>query len=128
MTETAISTLIGYLVILVILSGFFSGSETSITSINRHKLQHNANKNNKRALTLVSLLKNPDKILSAILIGNTLSNIIASSITTVIAIRIGGELTTFLAPFILTIIVFGLLVDEYQYYYNHNQKFPHFLS
>jgi len=105
MTETAISTLIGYLVILVILSGFFSGSETSITSINRHKLQHNANKNNKRALTLVSLLKNPDKILSAILIGNTLSNIIASSITTVIAIRIGGELTTFLAPFILTIIV-----------------------
>jgi Mg2+/Co2+ transporter CorB len=105
MSEPSTSTLLIILFILVILSGFFSGSETSITSLNRHKLQHNAKKKNKNAMLLMSLLHNPDKILSAILIGNTLSNILASSITTIIALRFGGEIIAISAPFMLTLII-----------------------
>lgn len=105
MTDPNSSTLIITLVILVTLSGFFSGSETSITSLNRHKLQHNANKKNKNALLLMSLLKNPDKILSAILIGNTMSNILASSITTIVALRMGNDIAAISAPFLLTLVI-----------------------
>lgn len=103
--ETTTGTLIINLCLLLVMSGFFSGSETSITSLNRHKLQHNARKKHKDALTLMRLLKKPDRILSAILIGNTLSNILASSIMTIIALRIGGEAIILAAPFILTLVV-----------------------
>ena len=105
MNELSISFLFMILVMLIMLSAFFSGSETSITSLNRYKLQHRASKKDSDALRVIKLLKTPDKILSTMLIGNTFSNIFASSIATIAAIRIYDDLGAIIAPIILTIIV-----------------------
>ena len=105
MTDSTATHLILLLFFLILLSGFFSGSETSITSMNRYKLQHRANQKHKQAMTLLRLMQKPDEILSAILIGNTLSNIIASSIVTLLAIHFGGDIITVAAPFALTLVI-----------------------
>lgn len=98
-------TLVIALVVLVILSGFFSGSETGMVSLNRYRLRHLAKKNHKAAIRVERLLSRPDRILGVILIGNTFANVLASAIATVLAVRWAGEFGAFLATVILTVVL-----------------------
>jgi Mg2+/Co2+ transporter CorB len=101
-------TLIISLVILIILSAFFSSSETGMMRLNRYKLKSIINSKDKRrkaAMRVVELLKRPDRLIGVILIGNNFVNIFAATVATLIAERLWGNLGLVLAPIALTIIV-----------------------
>ena len=76
------------LLILVCLSGFFSSAETSLTTVNRVRLKTMADEGNKRAQTALNVLEKYGKMLSAILIGNNIVNLYASSLATTLALSI----------------------------------------
>ena len=105
MIDLSNTSLFIIIVVLVVFSAFFSSSETSLTALNKYRLQHEAKKNNKRATRILNLLSNPDKILSTILIGNTFANILASTIATILAIRLAGDYGSVIAPIFLTIVI-----------------------
>lgn len=93
------------LVILILASAFFSSSETSMMAINRYRIKALSIKNNKQAKRVNRLLNNVDNLIGAILLGNNFVNILAASISTVIAVRIGGEDAILLASLLLTLVV-----------------------
>jgi Mg2+/Co2+ transporter CorB len=93
------------LVVLIMVSGFFSGSETGMMSLNRYRLRHLAKHHHKNAIRAQKLLKRPDRLLGMILIGNTFANILASSLATILAVRLFGDVGIALATVILTIVV-----------------------
>lgn len=99
------TSLLVILVFLIILSGFFSGSEIGMMSINRYRLKHLVKKQDKRAIRVNQMLSQPDKLLSVVLIGNTLANIVASTIATLIGQKLYGDMGVAIATIILTIIV-----------------------
>ncbi len=82
MEEPASLFLILAIIILIILSAFFSGSETALLSFSRLRLKHLARKGDRRALVILALLKRPDRLLGTILVGNNLVNTAAVSIAT----------------------------------------------
>ena len=79
------------IIICVILSGFFSATETSFSSLNRIKVKNLANKGNKRAALVLKLSDNYDSLLSTILIGNNIVNIACSSLATLLLVKLLGE-------------------------------------
>lgn len=91
------------LVVLVILSGFFSSAETALTTVNRVRMRALEEDGNKRAAKVNKILDNYGKMLSAILIGNNIVNLTASSLATTLAMRI--NLAVGIATGILTIVV-----------------------
>ena len=93
------------LLALIILSGFFSSSETSIMSLNRYRLKHLVKKKHKGAKFTQVLLSRPDQLIGLILIGNNFVNILAASIATVICVRLWGDLGYAIATGSLTIII-----------------------
>jgi Mg2+/Co2+ transporter CorB len=93
------------LFLLIIVSGFFSCSETGMMAINRYRLQHEAQSGNKRAKQILTLLKRPDRLLGVILIGNTFANIFASTLATIITIELYGQASAFISSIILTFVV-----------------------
>lgn len=93
------------LFLLIVLAAFFSMAETAIMAMNRYRLRHKARLKKRYALHLLKLIKRPDRILGAILIGSTFANILASSIATMIALHFGGERAALIAAFILSLIV-----------------------
>lgn len=95
----------GLLVFLVILSGFFSGSETGMMSLNRYRLRNLARKGDKNAMRVSELLERPDRLLGVILLGNTFANILASAVATVLAVHYFGETGVLLMTVVLTIII-----------------------
>jgi CBS domain containing-hemolysin-like protein len=101
-------------VILVILSGFFSSAETAFTAANRLKLRHMAEEGSKSAKRALRLIENPSKLISALLIGNNIVNIFASSLATLVAIDLYGISATGIATSILTIviIIFGEITPK----------------
>ena len=76
------------LIILLLLSAFFSSAETALTTVNRIRIRSLADENVKGAKTVAKLIENPSKLLSAILIGNNIVNLSASSLATTFAISI----------------------------------------
>lgn len=100
-----LSTLLILLIFLILLSGFFSGSEIGIMSINRYKLKYLVKKQHKQAIRVNQLLARPDKLLSVVLIGNTLANIVASTIATLLGQHFYGDLGVVIATIILTVII-----------------------
>lgn len=96
--------LFGALAILLVLSAFFSGTETALMSINRYRLRHRARAGHKGALMTERLLARPDRLIGLILLGNNLVNFSASALTTLIAARIGG------AAVAISVVVFTLVV------------------
>ncbi|SFN90562.1 HlyC/CorC family transporter [Proteiniclasticum ruminis] len=102
------------LVILVISSGFFSSAETAFTAANRLKLRHMAEEGSKSAKRALRLIENPSKLISALLIGNNIVNIFASSLATLVAIDLYGISATGIATSILTIviIIFGEITPK----------------
>ena len=105
MNEIPLGMLIGILVFLLIASGFFSGSETGLMSLNRYRLRNLAEKQHRGAQKTERLLTRPDRLIGVILLGNNFVNILASAIATLIGIRLFGEAGILIATSALTIIV-----------------------
>ncbi len=102
------------IVILISLSAFFSGSEIAFASVNTIRLQNAAEKGDKRAQIAHYICQQYDKALCAILIGNNLVNIAASSVATVIALQIAGDSGAVYATAIMTvlILIFGEIMPK----------------
>ena len=102
------------LVILLGLSAFFSSAETALTTVNKIKMRSLADDGNKRAKIVLKLTDNPGKMLSAILIGNNIVNLSASSLTTTIAIGFGADIAVAIATGIITvlILIFGEITPK----------------
>lgn len=102
------------LVILLGLSAFFSSAETSLTTVNRIRIMNLAEEGNKRAIILLKVVDDSGKMLSAILIGNNIVNILASSMATVLATRLFGSKGVGIATGVLTvlILVFGEITPK----------------
>lgn len=91
MDELPLGALLAALLLILICSGFFSSSETSMMALNRHHLNHLARKGNKRARLTAKLLTQTDKLLGSILFGNTLLNVAAAALTQIIILRLFGH-------------------------------------
>lgn len=96
-------------IILLCLSAFFSSSETALTTVNQIRMRTLADNGDKRAARVLHVTGNPGKMLSAILIGNNIVNLSASSISTSLAIHLFGNTGAGIATGILTflILIFG---------------------
>lgn len=91
--------------ILILLSAYFSGSETGMMSINRYRLRHLEKQKHKGAKRVSKLLERPDRLIGLILIGNNLVNIAASAIATIIGLRLLGDVGVLAATIILTLVI-----------------------
>jgi Mg2+/Co2+ transporter CorB len=105
MEEIALGSLYVVLLVLILLSGFFSSSETGLMAINKYRLRHLANKGHRGAKLAQKLLKTPDRLLGLILLGNNLVNILAASIATMIGIRLWGASGIWVASLALTVVI-----------------------
>lgn len=105
MDEIPLSLLFGALVFLIILSACFSGSETGLMTLNRYRLRHLANDGHGGAKRAQKLLERPDRLIGLILLGNNFVNILASSLSTVIALRLWGEAGIAIAAGLLTLVI-----------------------
>lgn len=92
------------LCILLLLSGFFSSAETALTTANKIRIRSLAEEGNKRAQTVLKVTEDSGKLLSAILIGNNVVNISASSLTTTLAYGLAGPAVA-IATGILTVLI-----------------------
>ena len=97
--------LAGLLFLLLLLSAFFSGSETALMSLNRYQLRHKAREGHRGARLAENLLKRPDRLIGLILLGNNLVNFSAASLVTLIAQDIGGKPAVAIGTGIFTLIV-----------------------
>ena len=102
--DPSLLSLIVTLVFLLILSGFFSGSETGMMAANKIKLKNLSKKSKNSAKRALELLKKPDQLLSAILVGNNFANILASAIVTIIFLNY-LDASVLLGSIILTIVI-----------------------
>ncbi len=93
------------LVMLIILAAFFACAETALMAVNRYRLRHKAELKRKYAMRLLRLLKRPDRLLGAILIGSTFANILASSLATMIAVHYWGDRAALIVAIVLTLII-----------------------
>ena len=102
------------LVLLLALSAFFSSAETALTTVNKIKLKTMADDGDKRAVRVLNVVERPKKMLSAILIGNNIVNLSASSLATTLAIDIFGSVGAGIATGILTllILIFGEITPK----------------
>lgn len=102
-----LSVLLGILLLMLVLSAFFSGSETSLMTLNRYRLRHLIKLKHSGAIKANQLLQRPDRVLGLILLCNNFVNNFASSIATVIAIKLYAdeESSVAIAAALLTIIM-----------------------
>jgi len=103
--EVPLAALVGLLVTLLLLSAFFSGSETALMSLNRYQLRHKAREGHRGAKIAERLLQRPDRLISLILLGNNLVNFSAASLVAIIAFKLGGQPAVALGTLILTLVV-----------------------
>jgi len=103
--DVPLGALIGLLVTLLVLSAFFSGSETALMSLNRYQLRHKAREGHRGAVLAERLLKRPDRLIGLILLGNNLANFSMVAVVTLMAVQIGGEAAVAIATGLLTLIV-----------------------
>lgn len=98
------------LIVLILLSGFFSSAETAMAMANKVRIKTMADEGNAKAIAVMKINDNYQKMLSAVLIGNNIVNLSASSLTTVLVSGIWGSLGIGIATGILTFVI--LVVGE----------------
>ncbi len=91
MDDFSLGTLFLALLVILICSGFFSSSETSMMAINRYRLNHLVRKGSRSAKLTASLLAKTDRLLGSILLGNTLLNVAAATLAEIIVLRLFGH-------------------------------------
>ena len=102
------ATLFGILLALIISAAFFASAEIGMMSLNRYRLRYLVKKNNKKAIRVNQMLARPDRLLSVLLIGNTIANIVASMVSTLIGQRLYGDTGVLIATAILTLVILVL--------------------
>ncbi|GAB6264464.1 HlyC/CorC family transporter [Photobacterium sp. 53610] len=105
MDDISTGVLFSILVLLLLISGYFSGSETGMMALNRYKLRHLASQGHRGAKRVEKLLNRPDRLIGLILIGNNLVNILASAIATILGMRLYGDVGVAIATGALTMAV-----------------------
>ena len=105
MNDIPISVLLTILGLLILLSAFFSGSETALMTLNRYRLKHLADEGHRGARLAKRLLERPDRLLGLILLGNNFVNILASALATIVALRLYGEAGIAIATGLLTLVI-----------------------
>ncbi|MBC6407702.1 MAG: HlyC/CorC family transporter [Rhodobacteraceae bacterium] len=90
---------------LLVLSAFFSGSETALTAASRGKLRTQANKGSKGAVRALRITENNERLIGSVLLGNNLVNILATSLATALFTRMFGESGVALATLLMTLLV-----------------------
>lgn len=90
---------------LILLSAFFSGSETGLMSLNRYRLRHLADKNHGGAIRAVELLQRPERLITLILLGNNFINVLMTQLATYIGYRLYGEAGIAIAAGLLTLVL-----------------------
>ena len=98
------------LIVLVLLSAFFSSAETAFMTVNRVKIKALADEGNKRAASVIRICEDTQKMLSAILIGNNIVNLSASALMTVFVTDLWGSFAVGIGTGVLTLVV--LIVGE----------------
>lgn len=103
--DTAFWTTVLAILALLVLSGFFSGSETALTASSRGKLRAQADKGSKGAETALEVTEDSERLIGAILLGNNLVNILAASLATALFTRLFGDSGVALATLVMTALV-----------------------
>jgi Mg2+/Co2+ transporter CorB len=93
------------LFVLILLSAFFSGSETGLMTLNRYRLRHLARAGHVGATRAQTLLQRPDRLIGLILLGNNFVNVLASTLTAVIAVRLAGQAGLVIGATLLTLVI-----------------------
>ena len=105
MSEIPLWILLALIAFLVIMSAFFSGSETSMMAINRYRLKHLVKEKNKSAKRVSRLLERTDRLLGVILIGNNFTHTLSTALATVVAIRLWSDSAVLAVTVFMTIIM-----------------------
>ena len=95
----------GAILMLLVLSGFFSGSETALTAASRGKLRARADKGDKGANRALEITEDNERLIGSVLLGNNLVNILATSLATALFTRLFGESGVALATLVMTLLV-----------------------
>ncbi|KIC21230.1 HlyC/CorC family transporter [Leisingera sp. ANG-Vp] len=103
--DSAFWTTAGAIVLLLVLSGFFSGSETALTAASRGKLRTQADKGSRGAQRALSITEDNERLIGSVLLGNNLVNILAASLATALFTRAFGESGVALATLVMTLLV-----------------------
>lgn len=93
------------IVLLILFSAFFSAAETGLMSVNRYRMRHQAKLKKRSAILILRLLKRPDRLLGTLLIGNSVANISASALTTILAVHLFGDKGVVIFTVLLTLII-----------------------
>ncbi|SEW07546.1 Mg2+ and Co2+ transporter CorB, contains DUF21, CBS pair, and CorC-HlyC domains [Cognatiyoonia koreensis] len=93
------------ILVLLVLSGFFSGSETALTAASRGKLRANADKGNKGAQTALEVTEDSERLIGSVLLGNNVVNILATSLATAVLTKVFGQNGVAFATLIMTLLV-----------------------
>jgi len=106
--------LVFLIIVFIILSGFFSGSETALTVCNVYKLRHLVEKKSKKAFRTFKLIQKPEDFLTTILVGNNISNVAATSFATYLLVDLFGEYGGILSTIIMTtlLLLFGEVIPK----------------
>ena len=112
--ESGTVTQIIVMVILVIMSAFFSATETAFSSINKTRLKTMIEKGNKRAQLALNLSEKYDRLISTILIGNNIVNITIASVGTVLFVRHFGDIGATISTAVVTVavLIFGEITPK----------------
>jgi Mg2+/Co2+ transporter CorB len=95
----------GAILLLLVLSAFFSGSETALTAASRGKLRTQADKGSRGAKRALAITDDNERLIGSVLLGNNLVNILATSLTTALFTRLFGESGVALATLVMTVLV-----------------------
>jgi Mg2+/Co2+ transporter CorB len=110
MSDVSVGACVAGLAICIALSAFFASTETALMSINRYRLRHLASRGHVAARLAEQLLRRPDRLIGVILLGNTLANVAAASIVTVLTLAYADQHWLALANGLLTLVL--LLFSE----------------
>lgn len=126
MTQPNLVVMFILLVLLLSFSAFFSGSETALMAISRLRLRHLAESKPVRARLVERILRNPERLIGTILLGNNLVNVAMSSIATAVAMSVWGEkgIAYVTAVLTLVILIFAEITPKvYAKYFNERVSF-----
>lgn len=101
--------------LLIGMSGFFSGSETALTAVSRGRMKQLANQGNERAAAVSGLTENKERLIGALLIGNNLANVLASVLATSLFLSLFGETGVVYATLVMTVmlVIFAEVLPKY---------------
>ncbi len=103
-TEFELSTLLTAIGVTVLLSAFFSGTETAMMALNRYRLQHLVHEGHNGARKTYRLLRRPDRLLGVVLIGNNLVNNLGATAAALVGLQLFGDTGLAAAPFVITFV------------------------